>query len=228
MNPSGNRSVWVVGLIAVTVIAVSVLVWIWYFQRTTIPSASSSSTLLKIVSSTVTASGQTGDTLPSLPRTSIAANSISSAIPHGGEESVEPSGNNRSSLHLDSAGYPLLLTDPLGRHIGYNATSGNAVPQIPNSEYSTQAIAGTEDQPSQSQPDYFIDLHSPLPGAYNLLLIGGQGTSSYELTMVTFAVDGSRQSTEELRGDIAGGSDLLFQINFEPSAQASSTIDRIN
>jgi hypothetical protein len=138
------------------------------------------------------------------------------------------SGVDRSSLHLGSGGNMMLLTDPLSRQTGYEMTTARVVQQIPNSNFSSEGTTNIEDTNYPASIDYFIDIHKPLDGEYQLTLTGGQQSESYDLTMATFSKNGARQSSGELKGSLVPGSNKLFQIYFTSAPDTSSTIRSIN
>ena len=122
----------------------------------------------------------------------------------------------------------MLLTDPNGRHTGYDTATGKVLQQIPNSYFSAQATTNIENTTSSSPADYFLDVQNPSDATYELTLIGGQDTNSYDLTMVTFSANGSRQSADELKGVIISNEKKNFQINLSTASDTSSTISLLN
>jgi hypothetical protein len=216
-------------LILILVIAVLMAVaGIWYYEA----HKPASPQVLPIPSATTTASVQTISS-STASTTAVSASPTSSLDALGsfnGQSlaygtTTSPLAPNRSSLHLDSADKLILLADPEGLETGYDASSSNVLQQIPNSAFSSEAIQDVENPTYVVPPaDYFIDVHQPMDGAYKLVLIGGQDGGIYDVTMATFARDGSRQSYAELTGNIASGTNKTFQINFVSSPNSSSTM----
>jgi len=121
----------------------------------------------------------------------------------------------------------MLLTDPKGRQTGYDITTGKVLQQIPNSNFSSEATTNIEDTKYPAPVDYFIDIHNPLDGIYELTLIRGENSNYYDLTMVTFTEYGDRESTDEIKGSMISGSDRVFQIDFTSASNVSSTVSLI-
>jgi len=66
----------------------------------------------------------------------------------------------------------LLITDPQGRRLGYDPTTGTILNEIPDAEYSIQSIVANALGPEQLPVSKVIEIHVPIDGQYNLTIVG--------------------------------------------------------
>src|SRR5258706_1508079 len=80
----------------------------------------------------------------------------------------------------------LLITDPLGRKLGFDPTTNTTWDEIPNAFYTVESLASDDGSNTPALEDKYLEIIAPLDGAYTIDVIG-TGHGSYEIDV--FASD---------------------------------------
>ena len=111
----------------------------------------------------------------------------------------------------------LLITDPLGRRIGYDPATGTILNEIPNADYFMETLApnGGSGQGGNALQSKNLVLYTPEEGAYTIQ-VSGTGIGPYQVlsTALTQEWEVSEAITS---GEASAGSLDIIQISYSAS-----------
>ncbi len=119
----------------------------------------------------------------------------------------------------------LILTDPLGRRLGYDPASGTSLHEIPTSSYGPETLAA-EDGSGSVLEQTTLDISDPQPGTYSLQVIG-TGSGPYSVDAVS--VDNTGVGTmSDAGGSILPGSIVTYTVAYSSTPGASGSITPVS
>jgi hypothetical protein len=120
----------------------------------------------------------------------------------------------------------LLLTDPLGRQVGFDPVSGGVFDEIPDANYDSSGYGVVLDDETIAEPDPLwkeLYVHLPTDGEY-VVQVSGTGSGSYTLNLLGY--DRAGRSAGFLGRDIpiSGGEVHQYAFQFSATDMSGGTL----
>ncbi|HZV36103.1 MAG TPA: nidogen-like domain-containing protein [Verrucomicrobiae bacterium] len=139
----------------------------------------------------------------------------------------DPAGNISGLDFIVGTAADILVVGPLGQQTGHDPSSGNILQEIPQSVHFSDCIEDNDLTGAPgSETAHIVQLYQPAQGQYQFYLCGSN-SGSYDLTVRSYAMNGTRETPLDLKGTKALNVLSPGQINLGPSAVAAQTFTNL-